>query len=122
MPDRHVRIGEGAGYAGAWIEPAIELVERGKLDYLCLEGLAERTIAIAQFERERNPDAGFSPFFERRMRALLPRAVQAGTKIVTNMGAANPLGAARRVVAIASELGVRNVRVAAVVGDDVREL
>jgi len=122
MPDRIVRIGEGAGYAGAWLEPAIELVEEGNLDYLCLEGLAERTIAIAQFERERDPDAGFSPFFERRMRALLPRAVRAGTKIVTNMGAANPLGAARRALAIATELGIPKVRIAAVVGDDVRGL
>jgi hypothetical protein len=122
MPPQQVRVGEGAGYAGAWIEPAVELLERGNLDYLCLEALAERTIALAQFERQRDPSAGFSPLFERRMRALLGPAKRTGTKIVTNMGAANPLGAAQRAMEIARELGIGDVRVAAVTGDDVRGL
>lgn len=119
---RSVRIGEGAGYAGAWIEPAVEVVERGELDYLCIEGLAERTIALAQFERERDPARGFGPMFEPRMRAVLPPAVARGTRIVTNMGAANPRGAGRRTLEIAGECGVRDLKVAVVEGDDVREL
>ena len=119
---RTVRIGEGAGYGGAWIEPAVELLERGELDYLCLEGLAERTIALAQFERERDPNAGFSPLFERRMRALLAPAVQRGTKIVTNMGAANPMGAGELVTQFCREAGLTDVHVAVIEGDSVTEL
>ena len=43
-----IRIGAGAGYSGDRIEPAVELAERGRLDYLVFECLAERTIALAQ--------------------------------------------------------------------------
>ncbi|HWT51407.1 MAG TPA: acyclic terpene utilization AtuA family protein, partial [Caulobacter sp.] len=45
---RVVRIGAGAGFAGDRIEPAVELVREGRLDYLVFECLAERTIALAQ--------------------------------------------------------------------------
>src|SRR2546427_3124720 len=45
---RTIRIGAGAGYSGDRIEPAVDLAERGKLDYLVFECLAERTIALAQ--------------------------------------------------------------------------
>ena len=41
-----IRIGSGAGYSGDRIEPAVELAERGDIDYLVFECLAERTIAI----------------------------------------------------------------------------
>jgi hypothetical protein len=64
-----LRIGAGAGYAGDRIEPALELVERGSLDAIIFECLAERTIALAQQARQRNPAAGFDPLLEARMRA-----------------------------------------------------
>lgn len=114
-----VRIGGGAGYSGDRIEPAVELVREGALDFLMFECLAERTIALAQQARRRDPDGGYDPLLEARMRAVLPLSVPRGVRIVTNMGAANPLAAARRTCAIARELGLRGVRIAAVSGDDV---
>ena len=114
-----LRLGAGAGYSGDRIEPALELVERGDLDVLVFECLAERTIALAQQARRRDPDTGFDPLLETRMRSVLGAAVERGVRIVTNMGAANPLAAARRIAAIAGELGIGPVRVAAVLGDDV---
>ncbi|HZW73454.1 MAG TPA: acyclic terpene utilization AtuA family protein, partial [Caldimonas sp.] len=81
--------------------------------------LAERTIALAQQARRRDPDAGFDPLLDARMRAVLRAAVERGVRIVTNMGAANPLAAARRTAAIAREVGLGPLRVAAVLGDDV---
>ena len=56
-----VRIGAGAGYSGDRIPPAVELAEKGRLDYLVFECLAERTIALAQLERSKNPALGFDP-------------------------------------------------------------
>jgi hypothetical protein len=53
-----IRIGAGAGFAGDRIEPAVELIEKGDLDYLCFECLAERTIALAQLARQRDPAGG----------------------------------------------------------------
>ncbi len=122
MTGRTIRIGAGAGFSGDRIEPALELVEHGALDYLAFECLAERTIALAQAARRTNPDAGFDPLLEDRMRAVLPAAHARGVRIVTNMGAANPVDAARLVTRIARELGLTGLRTAAVMGDDVLDI
>ena len=114
-----IRIGAGAGFQGDRIAPAVDLAERGALDYLVFECLGERTIALAQQARMTDPAGGFDPLLERRMRAVLPACVRNGTRIVTNMGAANPKAAARRTIAVARELGLTGLKVAAVTGDDV---
>ncbi len=116
-----LRIGAGAGYSGDRVEPAVELARDGQLDYLIFECLAERTIALAQQARLADPEAGFDPLLATRMRAVLPFVRQGGRRlrIISNMGAANPRGAARQVLAIATELGLHGLKVAAVEGDDV---
>ncbi|WP_288473029.1 acyclic terpene utilization AtuA family protein, partial [uncultured Pseudomonas sp.] len=119
---RLLRIGCGAGYSGDRIEPAVELAEHGRLDYLVFECLAERTIALAQQARLADPEAGFDPLLEARMRRILPLLNKAGRprlRVVTNMGAAHPSAAARKVAALARELGVTGLKIAAVAGDDV---
>lgn len=113
-----VRIGTGAGFQGDRIAPAVDLAERGGLDFLVFECLAERTIALAQQARLADPAAGYDPLLERRMRAVLPACARNGTRIVTNMGAANPRAAAERTRAVVRELGLP-LTVAAVTGDDV---
>ncbi|AWI86621.1 ABC transporter substrate-binding protein (plasmid) [Alloyangia pacifica] len=113
-----VRIGTGAGFQGDRIAPAVDLAERGELDFLIFECLAERTIALAQQARLADPAAGYDPLLERRMRAVLPACARNGTRIVTNMGAANPRAAAERTRAVVRELGLP-LTVAAVTGDDV---
>jgi hypothetical protein len=119
---RSVRLGTGAGYSGDRIEPAVELAERADIDYLVFECLAERTIALAQLERQRDPARGFDPFLEARMRAVLPACRRRGIRVVTNAGAANPIAAATLVRELASSLGIAGLRVAAVVGDNVLPL
>lgn len=121
-PLRKIRIGAGSGYAGDRIEPAVELAEHGDIDYLIFECLAERTIALAQQRKQRAPQSGYDPLLEARMRAVLPLCAQKGIRIVSNMGAANPLAAAARVRDIAAELGLGHLTVAAVLGDDVLPL
>lgn len=116
---KRIRIGAGAGYSGDRLEPAVELVEKGNLDYLVFECLAERTIALAQRARMQDPAAGYDPLLAERMRAVLARCSEQGIRIVTNMGAANPLGAAALVREIARSMGLEGLKVAAVVGDDV---
>jgi hypothetical protein len=117
---RTIRIGSGAGYSGDRIEPAVELAEKGGIDYLVFECLGERTVALAQQARMKNPDAGYDPLLEDRMRAVLPVCIAKGIKVVTNMGAANPESAARKTAEIAKSLGL-SLRIAAVIGDDVLE-
>ncbi|MDN7489698.1 acyclic terpene utilization AtuA family protein [Burkholderia sp. AU45274] len=122
QPERRVRIGAGAGYSGDRIEPAVELAEHGQLDYLVFECLAERTIAIAQQARRKDPALGYDPLLDARMQAVLPVAVPKGVRIVSNMGAANPRAAARRTAQIAQSLGFAKLKVAAVEGDDVLDV
>ena len=66
MP-RRLRIGSGAGFSGDRLEPAVVLAERGALDYLVLECLAERTIALAQLRRKAKPTEGYDPLLKRRV-------------------------------------------------------
>ena len=113
------RIGSGAGYSGDRIDPARELAERGRLNALVFECLAERTIALAQLRRSQDPDAGFDPLLQERMHAVLPACVAQGTTVITNMGAANPEGAGQAVIRVARALGLPRLRVAVVSGDDV---
>ncbi|WP_311971206.1 acyclic terpene utilization AtuA family protein [Pseudomonas baltica] len=121
-----LRIGSGAGYSGDRIEPAVELAAKGELDYLVFECLAERTIALAQQARLADPESGFDPLLEERMRRILPYVLSARGKrrlrVITNMGAANPVAAARLVRRIAWELGGEHLKIAAVTGDDVLAL
>src|SRR5262249_17387325 len=118
---RTIRIGSGAGYSGDRIEPAIELAEKGDIEYLVFECLGERTVALAQQARMKNPESGYDPLLEERMRAVLPLCASKGIKIVTNMGAANPEAAARKTAEIAKSLALSSLKIAAVVGDDVLE-
>jgi hypothetical protein len=116
---KQIRIGAGAGYSGDRIEPAIELAEKGDLQYLVFECLAERTIALAQQAKLKDPTMGYDPLLPERFRAVLPLCRAKGIRIITNMGAANPRVAAERTRTVAQELGLTNLKVAAVTGDDV---
>jgi len=116
---RTIRIGAGAGYSGDRIEPAVELAERGGLDYLVFECLGERTVALSQQARRRDPAGGYDPRLAARMAAVLPACRANGVKIITNMGAANPFAAAAATRTVASDLGLSPLRIAAVTGDDI---
>ena len=116
-----IRIGGGAGFSGDRIEPAVLLAQKGELDYLVLECLAERTIALAQKRKMADPSKGYDPLLEKRMEALLPFLIKNNIRLITNMGAANPLAAAKKVIEIAQRQHVR-VKVAAITGDDVLEI
>ena len=121
MAPNSVRIGSGSGFQGDRLEPAVILASQGELDYLALECLAERTIALAQLRRLADPAAGFDPLLEKRIGSLLPLAKRNGIRLITNMGAANPLAAGRKVVELAKRMGIA-VKVAVVTGDDVLAL
>lgn len=114
-----IRIGSGAGFAGDRLDPAIELIEHGKLDFLVFECLAERTIALAQLRRSIDPSGGYDLMLLDRLGSVLDQSVRSGVRIVTNMGAANPVAAAERTAQLARDRGYHGLRVAAVLGDDV---
>ena len=85
-----------------------------------MECLAERTIALAQKRKIKDPTKGYDPLLERRIESLLPALVKNKVTLITNMGAANSMEASRKVVEIAKKLKLK-IKVAAVTGDDVFE-
>lgn len=116
---KKIRLGSGAGYSGDRIEPAVELAEKGDIQYLCFECLAERTIAIAQQAKMKDPAQGYDALLAARMEAVLPICHKKGIKIITNMGAANPQAGAAKIKQIAEKLNIKGLKIAAVSGDDV---
>jgi len=101
------------------MEPALELVMKGDIDYLIFECLAERTIADAQRKKLEDPLKGYNPMLRERMEVFLPLMKTHNFKIVSNMGGANTSQAVTEIVEIAEALGVTGLKIAAVLGDDI---
>ena len=121
-PKKTYRIGTGAGFSSDRLDPAIDLVKRGQLDTIIFECVGERTLAFGHRDRAANSGLGYNALLETRLRALLPLCQTHGTRLITNMGVANPDAAARLAFRIAQELELAGLRIAAVTGDDVRTL
>ncbi|GIL34126.1 acyclic terpene utilization AtuA family protein [Phycicoccus sp. DTK01] len=117
---KSVTLGAGMAFWGDSIRPAIDMVERADIQYLCCDHLAELTMAILSKRMERDPEAGFTPDVVDLVRAVGVTAHRRGIRIVSNAGGANPHAAARAVAAVYAELGLDDVRIAVVTGDDVR--
>jgi hypothetical protein len=116
------RVGCGAGFSGDRIDAASTvvdtLVRHGGPACLIYETLAERTLAMAQLRRRQDPDQGYEPRLAEFLAPVLARCVAHGIAIVGNFGAANPLAAARRILALADALRLPTPRIAVVHGDD----
>lgn len=119
-----VAIGAGAGFAGDRTDAAgpvaAALSQFDGPRFLMFECLAERTLALAQLERQRDPQRGHNPALERFVGPVLARCLRDNIRIVGNFGAANPRGAAERILALAREQGLEAPRVAVIEGDDIR--
>ncbi len=117
-----LRVACAAGFSGDRTDAASPLVDTliaaGGPAVLIFETLAERTLALAQLARRADGASGYEPLLDELLRPVLARCLASGIRIVSNFGAANPLGAARRILALARELGLRPPRVAVVEGDD----
>ena len=117
-----LRVACAAGFSGDRTDAAAPLVraliEAGGPSVLIFETLAERTLALAQLARRADPDAGYEPLLDELLRPVLADCLAHRIRIVSNFGAANPAGAARRIAALARELGARTPRIAVVSGDD----
>ena len=117
-----LRIGTGAGFSSDRLDPAIQLVAQGSLDVIVFECLGERTLAFAHRDMQSPNGMGYNPLLAKRMKHLLPLCSQHNTRLITNMGAADPLAAALRTSEIASLNRLEHLNIAAVLGDDVTHL
>jgi hypothetical protein len=117
---KSVRIGAGLGFYGdSWL-PVRASIERGEVQYIGSDHLAELTLAILQKDRAKDPAAGFTRDLVPMLSALWPLAQPRGVKLVLNAGGLNPLGARDALVAAFRAKGW-NARIAVVTGDSVTD-
>jgi len=123
MNEDVLRVGCAAGFSGDRTDaarPVVDaLIAAGGASVLIFETLAERTLALAQIARRTSPELGYEPLLDEMLRPVLADCLAHGIRIVSNFGAANPRGAARRIAELARELGLALPCIAVVGGDDV---
>ena len=108
-----IRIANGQGFWGDWLEAPVRLVEQGPIDYLCLDYLAEITMSIVQKQKLENPKLGYARDFPPLIGKLAKRIRDRGITVIANAGGVNPVACAEEVKRLAPEL-----KVAVVLGDD----
>jgi hypothetical protein len=116
-----VRIGAGLGFYGDAWWPIAASIERGGVQYIASDHLAELTLAILQKDRARDPSAGYTQDLVPMMTRLWPLAQKAnggrGVKFLLNAGGLNPRGARDALAQAFSKRGWK-ARIAVVTGDD----
>jgi len=109
-----IRIANGQGFWGDWLEAPVRLVEQGPIDYLALDYLAEITMSILQKQKQADPALGYARDFPPLVARLARPLRERGVKVIANAGGVNPAACAREVLRVAPGL-----KVAVVEGDDV---
>ena len=118
-----VRVGGGSAGAEERIDAAVELAEKGELDYLCFDSLSEVELSSIAIAMRHDPATlGYDVFAEAKMSEVLPAALKNGVRIVANLGGRNPAAARDMMLGIAGRAGYGGVKIAAVLGDDVLDL
>jgi hypothetical protein len=114
-----IRIGNGCGFWGDSVDAPIRLVERGQLDYLTLEYLAELTMSILAMQKQRDEQAGFATDFLDVLELLAPfLRSQPNLRVITNAGGMNPAACAANARALLDGAGMRDRVIGVVSGDD----
>jgi hypothetical protein len=108
-----IRIANGQGFWGDWLEAPVRLIEGGPIDYLILDYLAEVTMSIVQKQKQADPNLGYARDFPPLIGRIARKMRERNVKVIANAGGVNPVACAREVRRLAPDL-----KVAVVLGDD----
>lgn len=116
-----IRIASGQGFWGDLIDAPYNQVFKGEIDYLVMDYLAEVTMSILQKQKNKNPELGYARDIPELMKRILPECKKKNIKIITNGGGVNPISCANAILDVANKMGIKNLRVAVIIGDDIKE-
>jgi hypothetical protein len=117
MTKNTLRIGCASGFWGDTEFAAAQLVERGDIDVLVFDYLAEITMSLLARARAKDPTQGYAPDFVATIRPLMKQIKARGIRVIANAGGVNPSACRAALVAAAQAEGV-DLKIAAVLGDD----
>lgn len=118
---KKVRIGCGSGYWGDALDPAVEIAEKGNVDYMGFDHLAELTMAILARQKAKDPTKGYIPDIVPWFEKLLPICQEKGIKMISNGGGSNPEAAGDAIAEVCEKLGLHGVKLGIVTGDDLTD-
>src|SRR3989440_10813954 len=117
-----IRIAAGQGFWGDLPDAPVSQVERGPIDYLMLDYLAEVTMSIMQKQKARDRTAGYARDFVPLMKQILAACVERDIKVIANAGGVNVAGCAEAVQETARDLGLQGkLKIGIVTGDDIMD-
>lgn len=117
---KSVRLAGGLGFYGDSWQPIKASIERGDVQYVASDHLAELTLAILQKDRLRDPKLGYTRDLVPMLLDLLPLAMPRGVKFVLNAGGLNPLAAREVLLNALKKYGIK-LNIGVVLGDAVLE-
>ncbi|MCM2309755.1 MAG: DUF1446 domain-containing protein [Sulfuritalea sp.] len=112
-----LRIGCASGFWGDTEFAAAQLVERGDIDVLVFDYLAEITMSLLIRAKAKDPAQGYAPDFVATMKPLMKQIKARGIQVIANAGGVNP-SACRDALAAAAQAEGVGLKIAAVLGDD----
>jgi len=117
-----IRIGGASGYWGdsdmalpQFLKAANS--EKGRLDYIVFDYLAEITMSIMARQRAKDPAQGYASDFVSGLKLHLKEIARQKVKIISNAGGVNPRACGEAVRALVKAAGL-DLKVAVVEGDD----
>jgi len=114
-----IRIASGQGFWGDLIDAPYNQATQGPVDYIMMDYLAEVTMSILQKQKLKDPNLGYARDIPPLMERLLPVIKEKKIKVITNGGGVNPLACRDAIFERAAKLGIKDLKIGVVLGDNI---